>query len=174
MRMFFEIIGFLKALSKDLGNLLDPYPKKRKPFTRNPDDRLPVWGPDSYEPWDFLSKEQWEEILRGEKSLEDYTTSHAWPPHLKEDEPIEDKQEEGSDKADGENGQEQSGDSKNAKSVENSESPDESGDVNSEADSVPEVFESQSFESGDSFESGGSNGDCDPGNDSGSYEGYIG
>lgn len=174
MRMFFEIIGFLKALSKDLGNLLDPYPKKRKPFTRNPDDKLPVWGPDSYEPWDFLSEEQWEEILRGEKSLEDFTTSHAWPPHLKEDEPIEDKQEEGSDKVDEGIGQEQNEDSGNAESVENSESPDELGDVNSEAESVPEVFESQSFESGDSFESGGSNGDFDPGNDSGNCDGYIG
>jgi hypothetical protein len=174
MGMFFEILGFLKALSKDLGNLLDPYPKKRKPFTRNPDDRLPVWGPDSYEPWDFLSEEQWKEVLEGKKPLEDYTTSHAWPPHLKEDESIEDKQEEGNDKADGENGHEKSGDSGNAESVENSESPDELGDVNSEADSVPEVFESQSFESGDSFESGGSNGDFDPGNDSGNCDGYIG
>jgi hypothetical protein len=174
MGMFFEILGFLKALSKDLGNLLDPYPKKRKPFTRNPDDRLPVWGPDSYEPWDFLSEEQWKEILDGKKPLEAYTTSHAWPPHLKEEEPIEDKQEEGSDKVDEGIEQEQNEDSENAGSAENSESPVESGDVNSEANSVLEVFESQSFESGDSFESGGSNGDCDPGNDSGNYDGYIG
>jgi len=173
--MFSEIFGLVKAIFEDLGNLLDVYPKKKRFSQKNSDDdELSVWGPDSYEPWDFLSKEQWEKILRGEKSLEDYTTSHAWPPHLKEDEPIEDKQEEGSDKADGENGQEQNEDSKNAESVENSESPDELGDVNSEADSVPDVFESQSFESSDSFESGGSNGDCDPGNDSGNYDGYIG
>ena len=174
MRMFSDIFGLVKALFEDLGNLLDVYPKKRKPFTRNPDDRLPVWGPDSYEPWDFLSEEQWKEILEGKKPLEDYTTSHVWPPHLKEDEPIEDKQEEESDKVNEENGQEKTGDSENAESVENSESSDELGDVISEADSVLDVFESQSFESGDSFESGGSNGDCDPGNDSGNCDGYIG
>ena len=76
--MFSDIFGLVKALFEDLGNLLDVYPKKKRFSQRNSDDdELSEWGPDSYEPWDFLSKEQWEEILRGEKSLEDYTTSHA-------------------------------------------------------------------------------------------------
>lgn len=167
MRMFSDIFGLVKAIFEDLGNLLDVYPKKRKPFTRNPDDRLPVWGPDSYEPWDFLSEEQWQEILDGKKPLEDYTTSHAWPPHLKEDEPIEDKQEEGSDKVDGENGQEQNEDSGNAESAGNSESPDVLGGVNSAPNSDSE-FETDAFD-GD-FDSGYSSGDYGSGN----YDGYIG
>ena len=86
------------------------------------------------------------------------------PPHLKEDEPIEDKQEEGSDKADGENGQEQNEDSENAESVENSESPDDSSEINSVSNSDPE-FETDAFE-GD-FDSAGDYG-------SGNYDGYIG
>ena len=165
MRMFSDILGFLKALSKDMGNLLDPYPKKRKPFTRNPDDRLPVWGPDSYEPWDFLSEEQWKEILEGKRPVEDYTTSHAWPPHLK-DKVTEDEQEEGSRVDEGIE-QEQSEDSRNAESAENSESPDDSSEINSAPNSDSE-FETDAFE-GD-FDSDYSSGDSGSGN----YDGYIG
>ena len=145
MRMFSDILGFLKALSKDLGNLFDVYPKKRKPFTRNHDDRLPVWGPDSYEQCDFLSEEQWKEILEGERPVEDYKTSHAWPPHLKEDEPIEDRQEEGSDRVDEGIEQEQNEDSRNAESAENSEGPDDSSEINSAPNSDSE-FETDAFE----------------------------
>lgn len=165
--MFSEILGFLKALSMDIGDLFDVYPKKRKPFTRNPDDRLPEWGPDSYEPWDFLSEEQWKEILEGKKPLEDYTTSHVWPPHLKDDEPIEDKQEEGSDKVDEGIQQEQNDDSRNAESAGNSEDSDDSSEINS-APNPDSEFETDAFES--DFDGDYSSGDYGSGN----YDGYIG
>lgn len=166
--MFSEILGFLKALSMDIGNLFDVYPKKKRFSQKNSDgDELSEWGPDSYEPWDFLSEEQWKEILEGKRPIEDYTTSHVWPPHLKEDEPIEAKQEKGSDKVDEGIEQEQSEDSRNAESAGNSESPDDLSEINSAPNSDSE-FETDAFE-GD-FDSEYSSGDSGSGN----YDGYIG
>lgn len=160
-----EIMGFFKAAGEDIGNLFNP--KKKRPFIHKPDDKPTKWGADSYEPWDFLSEEQWKEILRGDKPLDNYTTSHVWPPDKEEIEALAMKQEVEAESMEQENTQEQGEDSKNTEVVENSESPDELGDVNSASNSDSE-FETDAFEG--NFDSDYSSGDYGSGN----YEGYIG
>lgn len=159
MGMFSDICGFFKAVFTDLGNLFDVYPKKKGPSIHKPNDESSPWGADSYEPWDFLSDEQWEEIFRGDKSLEDFTMSHVWPPEKHEDNNIVEVEQE--------NAQEQEG-SENAESEENLEGSDEL----SELDSTPES-DSMVFESNGSSESGFDS-DSDGSGTSGDYDGYIG
>lgn len=147
MGMFFDICGLFKAVFTDLGNLLDPYPKKKGPSIHKPDDKPTPWGADSYEPWDFLSEEQWEEIFRGEKPLEDFTMSHAWPPEKQEDNNIVEVEQE--------NAQEQGEDSENAESSEGSDASNESEQGESDViDSASDDASDSCFESDGSFESG--------------------
>ena len=154
MSMLSDIFSFFKALSKDISNLLDPYPKRnfrrRSNQEANENWTLKELG-QAYEPWDFLSDEQWQEILRGEKPLEDFTTSHSWPPDKGEIEALAMKQE---------NEQEQSEDLGNVESEGNPESFGELCEIDStsELDSGP--FETDAFESDFDSDSGG--------------EGYIG
>ncbi len=158
MGMFLDICNFCKAVFTDLGNLLDVDPKKKGPFIHNPDDKPTPWGADSYEPWDFLSEEQWEEIFRGDKPLEDFTMSHVWPPEKQEDNNIVEVEQEN------EQEQEQSEDSENTESSEADDSTSSDENLGAEGDA---------FESDGSFGEGDSGADCDSG-DSGSYNGYIG
>ena len=185
MGMFSDICGLFKALNEYLGDLLDPYPKKKGPSIHKPDDKPAQWGADSYEPWDFLSKEQWEEIFRGDKSLEDFTMSHVWPPEKREEYEA-DKGEQENANAEGveqENEQEQSEDSENTESSEGSEVSNESEQdtdsdgIDSTSESDSGVFESDAsdscFDSDGSFESSFDS-DSDGSGSSGSYDGYIG
>lgn len=152
MSMLSDIFRFFKALSKDMSNLLDPYPKRS--FRReskqeeNENWTLKELG-QAYEPWNFLSDEQWQEILRGEKPLEDYTTSHSWPPDKGEIEALAVKQETQAESMDQENAQEQSKDSEDSELSEPNDSID--SEMNS-VDSSPDISA----------------------DDSGNYDGYIG
>ena len=143
-----EIMGFFKAVGEDIGNLFNP--KRKRPFIHKPDDKPTQWGADSYEPWDFLSEEQWKEILRGDKPLDAFTTSHVWPPDKEEIEALAMKQEAEAESMEPENTQEQGEDSGSAETSE----PDDS--ISSDMD--PGDFSSGDYGSGDS----------------GVYDGYIG
>lgn len=157
MGMFFDIFNFFKAALTDLGNLLDVNPKKKRPSIHKPDES-PPWRADSYEPLSFLSEEDLEAILRGEKSLEDFTMSHAWPPEKRgEDEADKGEQEDASaEDVEQENEQEQNRDSENAESSEDSETSNESEqDTDSNGiDSASDDASDSCFESDGSFESG--------------------
>ena len=143
-----EIMEFFKAAGEDIGNLFKP--KKKRPFIHKPDDKPTQWGPDSYEPLSFLSEDDREAILRGDKCLEDFTMSHVWPPERNED--VQNNEEE----------QEQSEDSENAESSESDDSinPDEDFEAGADASESSGAFESD-------FDSDGAS-------SSENYDGYIG
>lgn len=197
MGMFSDICGLFKALNEYLGYLLDPYPEKKGPSIHKSDESSP-WRADSYEPLSLLSEEdQKEAILRGDKSLEDFTMSHAWPPEKREEEETDKGEQEDASAEDveQENEQEQGEDSENAESSEGSEISNESEqDTDSDGieasndsvqDESSEEIESASVEASDSlsdndgFESDGSfesgfDSDSDGSGSSGSYDCYIG
>jgi hypothetical protein len=147
-----EIMGFLKAVGETINNKLHQREVKRGHFANREADG--GWTPDelsnAYEPWDFLSEEQWKEILRGDKPLDAFTTSHVWPPDKEEIEALAMKQEVEAESMEQENTQEQNEDSGSAETSE----PDDS--ISSDMD--PGDFSSDDYGSGDS----------------GSYGGYIG
>jgi hypothetical protein len=161
MGMFSDIFGLIRAICEDLGNLLDPYPKKKRGLRYVSDDQEDLsWDHKSYEPWDFLSEEDWEAILRGDKSLDDFTTSHVWPPKKNNDE-----------NQDKNNPQDTDEPNKNENSEEEVQKTSEcdlaQNDVSKDLTESPNEFESNAFEA--DF-------DSDYGEEGfgSSYDGYIG